>query len=201
MDLPLDDNEQLDELYIQTLMLSRVIRRILLKKAEIKISRNPTYILKPVTEFMNRLRVSSIEKFEEKTYISTINFYKNSEDLEKHDAAGALIIYVSESYLVKLIKELNYPEVDEDDSEAMVDAIGTFCNLIAGNFKAGLTQLGYVELVMSHFSGYENDILAGVEFSPDQMQMYEVQFEIDGEKRIVAELSMSSIPMIQEDDD
>lgn len=199
MDLPLDDNKQLDELYIQALMLSKVIRRILDKKADIKLSRNPTYILKPVTEFMNRLRVSSIEKFEEKTYISTINFYKNSADLAQHNALGALIIYVGESYLVKLIKDLNYPEVDEDDTESMVDAIGTFCNLIAGNFKAGLTQLGYIELVMSHFSGYENDVLAGVEFSPDQGAMYEIQFEIGGEKRIIAELSMSHIPMMEDE--
>ena len=77
---------------------------------------------------------------------------------------------------------------------AMIDAAGTLCNLIAGNFKAGLRQLGYIELVMSHFSGYENSILEGVEFSADQKEMYEIQFEIGGSKKIIVELSMASVP-------
>ncbi|MGE0268395.1 MAG: hypothetical protein AB7S78_08070 [Candidatus Omnitrophota bacterium] len=195
VNIPLDDNDQLDERYIQALMLARVVKRILKKRANIDLSSNPTFIVKPIAEFMNRIRVSSLNKFNETTYISTINFYKSRDDLDKHGALGALIIYVGQSYLVELIKKLNYPEVDEDDPEAMLDSIGTFCNLIAGNFKTGLTQLGYIELVMSHFSGYENKVLMGIEFSPSETQMYEIQFEIGGEKRIVAEFSMASIPL------
>lgn len=195
VNIPLDDNDQLDERYIQALMLARVVKRILKKRANIDLSANPTFIVKPIAEFMNRIRVSSLNKFDETTYISTINFYKTRDDLDKHDALGALIIYISESYLIELIRKLNYPDVDEDDPEAMLDSIGTFCNLIAGNFKAGLTQLGYIELVMSHFSGYENKVLMGIEFSPNENQMYEIQFEIGDEKRIVAEFSMAPIPL------
>ncbi|MBZ0167231.1 MAG: chemotaxis protein CheX [Candidatus Omnitrophica bacterium] len=193
--IPLDDNDQLDERYIQALMLSRVIKRILKKRANLELSCNPVFIEKPIAEFMNRLKVSSLDKFNETTYISSINFYKDRASLAKHEALGALIIYVGESYLTELVKRLEYPDVDEDDPEAMLDAIGTFCNLIAGNFKAGLTQLGYIELVMSHFSGYENKVLLGVEFSPDQSWMYEIEFEVGGEKRIVAEFSMAPIPL------
>ncbi len=193
--IPLDDNDQLDERYIQALMLARVVKRILKKRANIDLSSNPKFIVKPIAEFMNRIRVSSLNKFDETTYISTINFYKTRGDMEKHDALGALIIYIGQSYLVELIRKLNYPDVDEDDPEAMLDSIGTFCNLIAGNFKAGLTQLGYIELIMSHFSGYENKVLMGIEFSPNETQMYEIQFEIDGQRRIVAEISMGSIPL------
>ena len=76
------------------------------------------------------------------------------------------------------------------------DACGTFCNLIAGNFKSGLTQLGYVELIMSHFSGFQNEILNGVEFHPSQKQMYEINYEIEGEKRIVTELCMGPVPLL-----
>lgn len=193
--IPLDDNDQLDERYIQALMLSRVIKRILKKRADIELSSNPVFIEKPIAEFMNRLKIDSIDKFNETTYISSINFYKDRASLDKHEALGALIIYVGASYLVELVKKLDYPEVDEDDPEAMLDAIGTFCNLIAGNFKAGLTQLGYIELVMSHFSGYENKVLLGVDFSPNESRMYEIEFEIRGEKRIVAEFSMAPIPL------
>lgn len=193
--IPLDDNDQLDERYIQALMLSRVIKRILKNRASIELSANPVFIEKPIAEFMNRLKVSSITKFDETTYISSINFYKDRAALDRHEALGALIIYVGASYLVELIKRLDYPEVDEDDPEAMLDAIGTFCNLIAGNFKSGLTQLGYIELVMSHFSGYENKVLLGVDFSPNETRMYEIEFEIRGEKRIVAEFSMAPIPL------
>lgn len=193
--IPLDDNDQLDEHYIQALMLSRVIKRILKNRADIELSASPVFIEKPIAEFMNRLKVSSITKFDETTYISSINFYKDREALDRHEAIGALIVYVGASYLVELIKKLNYPEVDEDDPEAMLDAIGTFCNLIAGNFKSGLTQLGYIELVMSHFSGYENKVLLGVDFAPSESRMYEIEFEIRGEKRIVAEFSMAPIPL------
>ncbi|MBP9855452.1 MAG: chemotaxis protein CheX [Candidatus Omnitrophica bacterium] len=195
VNIPKDDNDRLDERYIQALMLARVVKRILKKRANIDLSSNPIFIVKPIAEFMNRIRVSSLSKFDETTYISTVNFYKSRDDLDKHDAVGVMIIYVGQSYLVELIKKLNYPDVDEDNQEVMLDSIGTLCNLIAGNFKTGLTQLGYIELVMSHFSGYENNVLMGIEFSPNETQMYEIQFEVDGKRRIVAEISMAPLPL------
>ncbi len=193
---PSDVDKTIDEFYIQALMLSKVVMRLLKKKAHITLTRKPALIIKPVTEFMQRLRVSGITKFEGKTYLSTINFYEKEEDIENHQAMGALIVYIGEEYIVELLKKMDYPDVDEDEEEALEDACGTFCNLIAGNFKSGLTQLGYIELVMSHFSGFQNEVLNGVEFHPAQKQMYEIDYEIEGEKRIVTELCMGPVPLL-----
>jgi len=190
------NDKKIDDFYIQALMLSKVIKRIFERKAKLELSRKPYFVLKPITEFMKRLRVSRLDKFEEKTYISTINYYKDEKALLNHVPVGALIIYIGETYLIDLIKKMDYPEVDIDDSEALEDACGTFCNLIAGNFKSGLTQLGYVELVMSHFTGYQNEVLNGVEFPVTQKNMYEINFEVKEERWIVAELSMGSIPLV-----
>ena len=94
-----------DELYVQALLLAKVIERILNKKADIDLSAASVLERKPITEFVRRMRVSGLTKFEEKTYISIVNFYKTNEDLKSHKAIGALIIYVPESYVVRLFRD------------------------------------------------------------------------------------------------
>ena len=79
MQIPKD--EAVDKFYIQALMLAEVVRRILEKKADLALSAKPRLELKPITEFRKRMRVTSVTKFDEKTYISTVNFYENQEKL------------------------------------------------------------------------------------------------------------------------
>lgn len=186
--------EESDEFKVQASLLAEVIRRILEQKADIRLSEKPRIESKPITEFRKKIRVSGLTKFDEKTYVSAVNFYQNEKDLEKHKAAGAIIIYVPEMYVVKLFKDLQYPEMlDENDEDSLEDACGTFCNLIAGSFKSGLSQLEYKELAMSHFMSYQNTAPDGVEFQPNQKYLYEISFYIQGEKRIVADFSMGPI--------
>jgi len=191
------DIEYPEEDYIQALVLAEVIKRILKRRAGIDLSDKPLFELKPITEFMQRMRVSSLEKFSQTTYIATINYYVSEENQKKHQAIGAIVVYISEDYIGTLFKELHYPVIDEDDQDAATDACGTFCNLVAGNFKAGLGQLGYQELYMSHFMGYQNEVIEGVMFDPKQNQKYEISFEINGIKRIIIDLTMGQIPIIQ----
>lgn len=197
MAVPVEDKKKPSEFYIQALLLAKVVERILSRKAGIDLSKPPRLELKPITEFVRRMRVSGLLKFNERTYIAAINLFKTEEDSEQHKAVGAIVLYIPETYVAKLFRELEYPSViDEDDQEALLDACGTFCNLIAGNFKSGLTQLGYQELVMSHFSSYKNEVLNGVIYDPKQTRLYEISFEIRGEKRIVADLTMGPIPKV-----
>lgn len=152
---------------------------------------------KPVVDFMQRMRVSSLEKFEQSTFISTINFYQNLDDMENHVAIGVIIVYIPEDYIGELLKKLEYPIEDDDDEEALEAACGTICNLIAGNFKSGLTQLGYQELEMSHFSSYQNQVIDGVEYCKNRPHKYEISFSIKGNKKLVVDYNMGKIPKVE----
>lgn len=196
MDVPTKNSGDLDEFYIQALLLSKVVTRLLKKQGDIDLYKKPAIAKHPITEFAGRMRVTGVTKFEYKTYISVVNFYLTDQDKDKNKALGAIIIYICENYIVDLLKKLGYPVVDEDDEDALEDAIGTFCNLIAGNFKAGLTQLGYKELAMSHFLAYQNDILNGIAYDKTQTELYELTFTIKGEKWIVIDYTMGPIPQV-----
>ena len=196
VDLPVTDIELegMDENLVQALMMAEVVKRVLLKRAEIRLYQKPAIQKKEIVEFRQRMRVSGVTKFQDKTYIATVNFYKNAKDLMSQFPVGALVLYVPETYVDILMKKLQYPVFDLDDEEQLKDACGTFCNLIAGNFNTGLISLGYSQLEMSHFSTYENDILNGVEIPADQKYFYEISFTIDGEVKIVIDYIMGPIP-------
>lgn len=188
-----------DAFYIQGLLLAEVVKRILNKKAEIRLSAKPVLQLKPIVEFMKRMRSTSIGKFQGRTYIATINFYSNAENMENHKALGALVLYIGEEYVVKILQTLEYPIFDEDDQDGLEDACGSFCNLIGGNFKSALRQLGYKEILMSHFSTYQNDVFSGVEYPFGETHLYEITFEIAGQKQIVGELTLGRVPHVEDD--
>jgi hypothetical protein len=76
------------------------------------------------------------------------------------------------------------------------DACGTFLNIVSAKFKEGMIQLGYRELVMSHFVSFQNEAINGIEYDPKQKEKYEISFEIGGYKRIVFELTMGNVPRV-----
>ncbi|MCD4780560.1 MAG: chemotaxis protein CheX [Candidatus Omnitrophica bacterium] len=188
------DITEFDQLYLHSLLLSKVVERILQRKAKIYLSDKPDFSIVNIVDFMQKMRVSSLEKFDVSTYISTVNFYLTEEQMKKNKSVGAIVVYISEDYVVKLLKKLGYPNFDEDDADVLRDACGTFCNIIGAKFKEGLTQLGYPELFMSHFSSYRNEIVNGVDYDSNQKQKYELSFEIDGHKRIIIDLTLGYIP-------
>ncbi len=188
-----------NDFYVQALLLSEIVKRILDVKASIHLAKVSSVELKPIVDFMKRMRVSSLEKFEQSTFISTVNFYKNSSDMDNNVLIGLIILYIPEDYIDELLKKLEYPidDEEEDEEEALEAACGTVCNLIAGNFKSGLTQLGYQELEMSHFSSYKNQIFNGVEYCKSRPQKYEISYEVKGEKKLVLDYNMGKIPKVE----
>ncbi len=187
-----------DEFYIHALLLSEVVKRILMSKGDIHLTSKPTLEKKSVTEFVKRMRVSGLTKFDERTYLSTVNFYRNVSDQEAEKSAGVIIIYIPETQIVHLLNDIGYPVHNEEDTVALEDACGSFCNLVAGTFKSGLTQLGYKELEMSHFSSYQNEIVDGVEYAPEVPFVYEITFERRGEIKLKADINMGNLPMISD---
>lgn len=188
-----DAQPGVNPLYVQAVMLSEVVKRTLKQKANIDLSQAPSIKTIPIVAFMKKMRVSGMDKFNGKTYIATVNFYDSKKNMEKHKSAGIVIVYMEEKFIPYLLKQLGYPDLDNEDKKDIEDAIGTFCNLIAAKFKQGIIQLGYIELEMSHFSSYENDVPGGVEYDLKQNQKYEISFDIKGIKRIVVDFTMAPI--------
>ena len=150
---------------------------------------------KSIIEFDGKMRADGMEKFDnEPTYVSAVNYYANEKDMEKGKALGALIIYIENAYIVKLMKLLQYPPIDDESEEAMLDSCGTLGNIIAGRFKSEVSQAGYIELEMSHFRTYRNNAFAGVAFCYNEYNMYEISFEIAEKKRMVIAITMGLVP-------
>ncbi len=149
---------------------------------------------KEIVSFRRHIRVDALEKFNARAVFSVIKFYSDVAAMEADTPVGALIFFIEAEYVAKLLWHLEYPRIDEDDDAAILDGCGTLTNLVAGYFVKDLNDLGCVHLQMSYFDSYFNTVLDGVAFAPDQTRKYEINFSISGEKRLVAELSMSRIP-------
>lgn len=152
-------------------------------------------VKKSIVEYRGKMRADGMEKFDNNpTYVSSVNFYANAAAMEKKKALGALIVYVEESYVAKLMQLLQYPLIDDEDENAKLDSSGTLCNILAGRFKSEISAEGYIELEMSHFSTYRNSAVPGVDFCFNEFDMYMVEFHINSEKRMVLEMTMGAVP-------
>ena len=164
------------------------------RNPEIKF-KTPVKSVKPVIEYNGKLRVDGMEKFNnEPTYVSAINYYASKVDMEKKKTLGAIMVYVQQDYMVKMMKLLQYPPVDDENETALEDSCGTLCNIIAGRFKSEISKAGYIELEMSHFVAARNNLVAGVSFCFSEFTKYEILFDIEGAKRLVLETSLGVVP-------
>jgi len=188
---------QPDDLYLQALCLAEVILRTFEHQGKLDVSSKPIPRLRPIVQSNQRMKIMSLDKFDGTTYIGTINFFKDQEDLKAKKAVGALIVYIGDKYIVDLFNQMGYPGLDESNDEELQDAVGTFCNIIAGKFKLALTQLGFIELEMSHFSTYRDAVKDGIPFDYRQSRKYEITFEIDEGKALVVELTMGPVPKVE----
>ena len=148
-----------------------------------------------IIDYEGKMRANGMEKFDnENTYVSAVNFYGNEKDMSKGKTLGALIVYVEQAYIAKLMKLLKYPPIDDESDNAMQDSCGTLCNIISGRFKSEISSAGYVELEMSHFMNYRNSAFAGVAFCSKEYDMYELRFHLEGTKRMVLDMTMGTVP-------
>jgi len=185
-------NKELDKI---AELLVKGITALFRERGELEFSSPPKQEKKTIIEYEGKMRADGMEKFNnEPTYVSAVNYYTNEADMQKGKALGALVIYVEQAYLPKLMKLLQYPPVDDENEDAMLDSCGTLSNIIAGRFKSEMSSAGYIELEMSHFQTYRNSAFAGVAFCRNEFDMYEVTFDIAGKKRLVMEISMGVVP-------
>jgi len=183
-------------LFTMSLALAVAVRKIFREKSSLKFSKEPLIEKKPITNFMKRMRVDPMEKFNAPTVVSVIHFYKNMEEMDRGKPSGVLLTYIEIAHIMSLLRLLDYPDIDEDEEEEVEDACGAICNIIGGYFKAELHALGYPQLEMSSFESYINSVINGVNYPAKSANKYEIAYEINGQKRIVTEMVMAPLTRV-----
>jgi len=168
------------------------------ERGDVHFSKEPSKTRRKIIEFEGKMRADGMEKYDnEPTYVSAVNFYASEKDMAQKKTLGALIIYVQQDYISKMMKLLKYPPIDDESDTAMQDSCGTLCNIISGRFKSEISIAGYIELEMSHFINYRNSAFAGVDFCYNEFDMVEVVFEIDNVRRLVMDMTMGAVPRLK----
>lgn len=186
--------EHAERLFTMALALSAATKKVFFEKSDLKFSSEPLIEKKPIIQFMQRMRVEAMEKFNQTTFFSVVHFYKDVAGLQANDPVGFLIAYIERTYVPEMLRLLKYPYIDYDDDDEVLDGTGAIVNLIAGQFKKELIRLGYVDLEMSHFKSFINTFVNGIEYPLSQTEKYEISFDIEGTKRLVLEMVMSPLP-------
>ncbi|MEI6438097.1 MAG: hypothetical protein WCO69_05050 [Candidatus Omnitrophota bacterium] len=181
------------ELYDLSVLLVAAVRKVLSQKGDIHLSQEPRISEKETIQFAHRMRVDGLEKFNGRTLIAALNFYIDKEHMDHDKALGALIVYIPEDYIARLMWLLEYGRIDEDDEDEVLDACGTVTNLIAGYFIKELSGHGYVHLEMGHFTTFVNSPLNGIDFHSQEKVKHEMEIFIRDEKRMVLELTMGHV--------
>ncbi|MBF0489258.1 MAG: hypothetical protein HQL15_01390 [Candidatus Omnitrophica bacterium] len=189
-----------EALFTMALALSAAVKKVFYEKSEYKFSAEPALQKMPIVQFVSRMRIDAMEKFNNTTFLSAVHFYRDAAALGKDQPLGLIIVYIERTFVPEMLRLFKYPYIDYDNNDEVLDGIGAISNLIAGSFKIELGRLGYVDLEMSHFRSAINSVLDGLEYCKNQNQKYEISFEIDGKKRMVVELVMDPLPKVIKED-
>lgn len=182
-----------EELFTMSLALTIAVKKVFFEKSELKFSAEPEIEKKPIIQFVQRMRVEAMEKFNQTTFFSVVHFYKDQVSMQANEPAGFVIAYIERTFVPEMLRLLKYPYIDYDDDNEVLDGTGAIINLIAGQFKKELIRLGYLDLEMSHFKSYINSVPNGVEYPRDQGDKYEIAFQIEDKKRLVVEMVMGPL--------
>ncbi len=171
-------------------------KALFVKMCKANFSEPPTMVRKDILEYNGRMRVSGMEKFNGPTYISFINFYKTTKDMQDHKACGAVILYIEDYSVDKMLKALGFSGFDDEDEKAVADICGQFCSMIGDAFRSDLLSKGFIDLIISPPANYRNIVPAGVEFSFDQYEKHELSFSFWNQKVVVVDFSLCPVPGI-----
>ncbi len=176
-------------------LLIQGMEGLFMERGEIKFTKPPEKIRGTIVEYQGKMQADGMEKFNnEPAYVSAVNYYLTAADMAKKKAVGALIVYIEQNYMARLMKNLKYPPVDDESENALLDSCGTLCNILAGRFKSEIASAGYIELEMSPFLTYRNSAVPGVAFCANEFDLYTINFIIDNVKHMVIDMTMGMIP-------
>jgi hypothetical protein len=177
-----------ESIFTLALALSAAVKKIFYEKSEMTFSSEPALEKKPIVLYFNEMRVDAMEKFNSTTVFSVIDFAATEEGLENHKYLITIIVYLEKDFLPEFLRLLQYPYIDSDDDMEVKDGCGTLVNLIAGQYKREMATLGYKDVMMSPFESYINTAMDGVLIPQGVTEKYEINFEIEGTKRLTVEM-------------
>lgn len=180
--------DESEHVFTLSLALCAAVKKIFYEKSEMTFSREPIVEKKPIILYFNMMRVDAMEKFNSTTVFSVVEFAATEEGLENHKYLITIVVYLEQKFLPDFLRLLQYPYIDSDDEMEVKDGCGTLVNLIAGQYKKEMAILGYKDVIMSPFESYINTSVEGVRIPTGTTEKYEISFEIDGTKRLVAEM-------------
>jgi CheY-like chemotaxis protein len=179
------------------LALSAAVKKIFYEKSEMTFTNEPNVEKKPVTQFVHKMRVDAMEKFNATTVFSTIRFAASQQEMEKGKFLITLMVYLENKYLPEFMRLMQYPYIDSDDEDEVRDGCGTLTNLIAGQYKREIGVLGYKDIMMSPFESYVNTVGDGVAIPYGVTEKYEISFDVEETKRLVVEMvTLSTLPRL-----
>lgn len=170
------------------LAMTAAVKKTFYEKSATTFSSEPTLTKKPITQFVHRMRVDAMEKFNATTAFSVVQLAADEEGLKKQEYVLSIIVYLQQKFLPEFLRLLQYPYIDSDDEMEVKDGCGTLVNLIAGQYKKEMSKLGYKDCMMSHFESFINTAPDGVGIPNGATEKFELCFEVEGTKRLVVEL-------------
>ena len=169
-----------------------VVKKIIAQHENLTFSKDPEILERDIIEYDSRLRVSGMEKFNAPCYICLAAFYRSQQDLEAHNAIGAIILYIEEVNAERLFKGLGYRGFHDDNEGEMLEKSGEFLTSIVEQFKPELANLGYKNIVLSPLLKHINTIPEGVEFHYDEHKMHQLTFYLWKEKIFAIDITLAS---------
>ena len=177
------------------LALSAAVKKVFYEKSGMTFSGEPKLEKKFITQFVQRMRVDAMEKFNDITVFSVFEFAATQEGLEKREYLITLVFYMEQKFLPEFLRLLKYPYIDSDDEAEVKDGCGTLGNIIAGQYKKEVSALGYKDIMMSPFESHINTAIDGVGIPYGATEKYELSFAVEGTKRMVVELiTLAKLP-------
>ena len=171
-----------------------VVQETFKKMLHVESAVEPVVVEKDIIESDGRMRVFPMEKFNGPAYVAFVNFFSTEKDVSDNIPAGTFVLFVKEDVAEKLLKAFGLPSSSAEDEEILMDNVGEFCNILVGNVKTDLVELGFVDFFMSAPYKYKNSIPEGVPFDYSLYQKQEISFTFWNQKCIVIEVCMGYIP-------
>lgn len=161
------------------------------KQAGLEYTKDPEVVERNIIEYDSRLRLFGMEKFNNPCYLSVINFYKSAQDQKNKSAVGAIVVYVEDECVERVLKAIGHPVKDFEDEENVFENMGAFCKDIVDGFKGQLSSKGYGSLIASDPMNYRNSASEGVEFNYDEYSMYELCFHFWKTKAVALDITFA----------
>ena len=169
--------------------------RMLEKMGAISPSEEPKIEESEIIEYDGKMRVSGMEKFNASSFVSVVNFYLNQGDMQRQQRPrGALVLFFEAENASKFLKAFGMRFADDEDDKSLMTACGETCEAVAAEFKGELARKGYVDLAVSKPRNYKNNVIEGIEYSPDQKTKQTISFFYFKTKTIAADLTMADLP-------